>query len=597
MAQFRIDQSSPGAGTPGVSRHDLVPGEVINLVATSPVGPGVTYAWEILDKVGSTATLTSPTGASTSIGPAIQITEPCAFRVRLTANDNGTITEMVRVFSVVTPNLAMRIPLFAETAPASNKLSSNNPNLSDDNAVYANRAGLGVAEQNWRGWSEWAYLLTIIVDGIAGGGVLPSGPAGGDLGGTYPNPSVVGLRGVPINIAAATPSTGQALVFDGTDYKPTTISGNRYSTRLVGNALSGATASMCDILDPGDGTGIEQAIAEVQAAGGGQVLLLPGTYDLVTGGVVTPIVIPANVKVSGLKKEQTTIAARMAPGVGESMSVFNVQGELEDVTIFVDGPSATNGGAQSYFVNVPVSGKARRVRMTFGVIVAGQHTQFGPILAAFRYESQSVLEECEVLNAPSFLWSGGTTPFHSFYGADAYSRLPFRLIRCLSTGVSLTRGGDVAFRANFGTGYMEHCAAVNPRLIGYQLDTAAEGVKLIEPQVTWTGADTVGRYAIVFGDLTANATSVQDNEVLGGLVNIETAGPATPAVFFRSGSGVVSRNKVHGLTIRGWDTGISLDGQTGTADSNSIQLCTIEVGTNIAAVGDTNTVFANNVLV
>lgn len=599
MAQFRIDQTTPGAGTPGVARHDLVPGEVISLVATSPVGPGVTYSWEILDKVGSVAALTSPTGSSTSIGPAGQISEPCAFRIRLVANDNGTITEQIKVCSVVTPNLAMRIPLFAETAPASGKLDSNNPALSDDNAVYANRAGLGVAEQNWRGWAEWAYLLTVIVDGIAGGGVSPTGPAGGDLGGTYPNPSVAGLRGVPINVSAATPSPGQALVYDGTDYKPATISGNRYTTRLVGNALNGDTTSVCDILDPGDGTGIEQAISEVQAAGGGEVLLLVGNYDLVSGGVSTPIAVPATVKVRGIKRDEVTIEARMTPGVSESMSVFDVQGELEDMTIFVDGPGATNDGSEDYFVNIQAGGKARRVTMTFGTITAGQHTEFAPIQAAFRFESESVLEECVVENAPSFLWSGGTDHFHAFRGADGYNRVPFHLIRCRSTSTALTRGADVAFRASFGTGYMEHCSALNPRRIGFQLDDSAEGVKLIEPQVMWTGADTVGRYAILFGDLTANAVTIFDNEVLGGLVNIETAGPATPAVYFRAGiNGQISRNKVHGLTIRGWDTAFSLSGLFGTMNANSLQLCMIQgVNTTLDSNGDTNTVFDNNVLV
>jgi hypothetical protein len=185
MAQFRIDQATPGPGTAGRSRHDLIPGEVISLVATAPTGPGITYTWEILDKAGSSAVLSATSGISVSIGLAGAITQPCAFEIKLTVNDNGTITEVIRIASVRTLNAALRLPMFPETAPTSGKLDANTPDLSTDNAYYPNRAGTGVAGQNWRGWSEWAYEVTLAIEAASGG------PSGVGIRYRIPAPDVV----------------------------------------------------------------------------------------------------------------------------------------------------------------------------------------------------------------------------------------------------------------------------------------------------------------------------------------------------------------------------------------------------------------------
>jgi hypothetical protein len=74
----------------------------------------------------------------------------------------------------------------------------------------------------------------------------------------------------------------------------------------VGNVPAGDTATTTGtaagftyIADPGDGSGIEAALALCATPAGGDVWIRPGLYDLALGSVAAPLVIPAKTRVQG----------------------------------------------------------------------------------------------------------------------------------------------------------------------------------------------------------------------------------------------------------------------------------------------------------
>jgi hypothetical protein len=89
---------------------------------------------------------------------------------------------------------------------------------------------------------------------IAAGVTLPpSGAAGGDLGGNYPNPSVLKLRGTGIDAAA--PVANQVLQFNGVNWAPA----NNIAGGLVlpFSATENNAATLFSINNNGDGTSLE----------------------------------------------------------------------------------------------------------------------------------------------------------------------------------------------------------------------------------------------------------------------------------------------------------------------------------------------------
>lgn len=136
---------------------------------------------------------------------------------------------------------------------------------------------------------------------------------------------------------------------------------------IVGNAAAGDTIFVCDILDPGDGTGIQLAVNQAAADAGGRrfVFVRAGLYT-----IAAPIVVPRGVRVQG-------------SGIFET--IFETTATSRTALIVNNGAGDIPCEISDFLVNVPVAAPGATGTMVLDLSQAVAHD----ILIIFNDDVQS----------------------------------------------------------------------------------------------------------------------------------------------------------------------------------------------------------------
>lgn len=234
---------------------------------------------------------------------------------------------------------------------------------------------------------------------------------------------------------------------------------------VVGNALVGDTTETCDFLDPGDGSGIEAALMAVgPTATNTDVFVKSGTYDVSSGAVALPLVIPPHLRFRG--------AAQSAPStppysgttfvLGPTQRTLLTVGTLSRVSDFtVIVPPAANGATGTTVIDlVGPSVRAEQIQLDFtGPAENASET----LQSGFRVGIGGDIRFCGTRAS-----SGYTTGTGDLVGFAVASST--RVLSCDAQGLDL---GFFVIAENFE---LINCRAIDNRVASFAASSSTNGV-------------------------------------------------------------------------------------------------------------------------